>query len=78
MTMFSRLRNRLFPLDDIDHKDRDRISAQADRYATEQAARAIELMSHWDKERAEDLRRINRTGNFAEGWLVPERRKGPQ
>lgn len=28
-------------------------------------------------ERAENLRRINRTGNFAEGWLVPERRKGP-
>jgi len=28
-------------------------------------------------ERAENLRRINRTGNFVEGWLVPERRKEP-
>jgi len=78
MNLFSRLRNHLFPLDEIDHRDRDRISARADEYATEQAQRAIELMSHWDKERAEDLRRINRTGNFAEGWLVPEARKGPK
>jgi hypothetical protein len=28
-----------------------------------------------ERQRQEDLRRIRRTGNFAEGWLVPERRK---
>jgi hypothetical protein len=28
-----------------------------------------------ERERQEELRRIRRTGNFAEGWLVPDRRR---
>ena len=76
MTLFARLRNHFFPLDVLDNDGRDLISAQADDYANEQTHRAIELMAHWDKEKAEALRRINRTGNFVEGYLVPESRKG--
>jgi uncharacterized Zn finger protein (UPF0148 family) len=29
-----------------------------------------------DADRRESLRRIKRTGNFAEGWLVPDRPEG--
>ena len=58
MNLFARIRQHFFPLDDPDWTDRDLISAQADNDATEQARRAIELMKHWDKERADALRRI--------------------
>ena len=73
MNLFARLRHRILPINETNYAERDRLESQA----TEQTQRAIELMSHWDKERAEDLRRINRTGNFVEGGLVPEARKGP-
>jgi hypothetical protein len=33
------------------------------------------LMLHWNPERAEELRRFMRTGNFAEGEIMPERRR---
>lgn len=54
--------------------------------ATVQARAAIDQMAATEdridrtlaaleRERAESVRRINRTGNFAEGWLVPDPRE---
>jgi hypothetical protein len=75
MSIFTRLRQRLFPFDEPDTTKRERDAAQAYSEATLQNQRAIELMSHWDAERAEDLRRLNITGNLLEGALRPERRR---
>ncbi len=44
--------------------------------ATKQLAYSERVMRE-TTERAENLRRIARTGNFVEGWLVPESREGP-
>jgi hypothetical protein len=78
MSMFDRFRERFFPVDEPDWTERDRNAAKVDKNATVQAHRGIELMISWNPERAEELRRFMRTGNFAEGEIVPERRRGPQ
>lgn len=78
MSLFARLRDRLFPVDEPDHTERDRHADRTDKNAALQANRAIELMIQWNPARAEEMRRFMRTGNFAEGEIIPERRKGPQ
>ncbi len=74
MSLFTRVRHWLFR---IDLPDTEALNAQADAVderALEQRQRALQLMRQWNPERAEDLRRINRTGNPWEGFLAPERR----
>jgi hypothetical protein len=67
----------LFPIDVPDAGVQNTEARAADMRSLMQRQRAELLMREWDPERAEDIRRINRTGNFAEGWLVPDRPERP-
>ena len=64
MRLFNHIRHRIFTVD-IPKVDETNTKARAEN------ARGQQLLDRWT---SEDIRRINRTGNFVEGWLRPESR----